>query len=163
MSCYSNIVHPFPPVFDNNSRLLVLGSFPSPDSRKNGFYYGHKQNRFWTVLSAVFSESAGENAEEKRTFLLKHGVALWDVLASCTIKGAEDSSICNVCVNDLTPLLKTGIKRIYTSGRKAEELYMLYQFRTTGIKALYLPSTSPANRGKWPDEKLINAYKVLAE
>lgn len=163
MNRMQSAIHPFAPVFDENSRLLVLGSFPSPRSRINGFYYGHPQNRFWPVLAAVFGEKQPLGNEEKRALVLKHGIALWDVLASCSITGAADSSICEEKANDLMPLIKAGIKRIYTTGKTAYKLYTIHVFPLTGIEALYLPSTSPANRAHWPFEKLITAYSVLAE
>lgn len=156
-----HMTHPFTPVFDEYSRLLVLGSFPSPRSRENGFYYGHPQNRFWPVLAAVFDEQLPRTNEAKRSFVLRHGIALWDVLKSCSITGAADSSIREQKVNDFTPLIEAGIRRIYTTGKAAYKLYMLYAFPHTGIEALYLPSTSPANRAHWPLEKLIEAYSVL--
>ena len=158
-----SMTHPFAPVFDEYSHLLVLGSFPSPRSRENGFYYGHPQNRFWPVLAAVFAEELPRTNEEKRAFVLKHGIALWDVLASCTITGAADSSIREERSNDLTPLIKAGIKHIYTTGKTAHLLYNKHCLSLTGIEAVYLPSTSPANRAHWPLEKLIKAYTVLAE
>lgn len=159
----SRITHPFEPVFNKNSRLLVLGSFPSPRSRTNGFYYGHPQNRFWPVLAAVFKEALPATNEEKRALVLKHGIALWDVLASCSISGAADSSIREEKANDLTPLIKAGIGRIYVTGKAAHLLYTKHCLALTGIEAIYLPSTSPANRAYWPLEKLIKAYAVLAE
>ena len=158
-----SMTHPFAPVFDADSRLLVLGSFPSPRSRENGFYYGHPQNRFWPVLAAVFKESIPITNEEKRAFVLKHGIALWDVLASCTITGAADSSIREERANDLTPLIASGIGRIYVTGKTAGLLYNRHCLSLTGIEAVYLPSTSPANRAHWPLEKLIKVYAVLAE
>lgn len=160
---YEKLVHPFAPVYNSNSRLLILGSFPSPMSRKNGFYYGNKQNRFWLVLSQVFSEPLPLTINEKCSLILKHGIALWDVLSCCEISGADDCSIRNVQVNDLSPIIKLGIKRIYTTGKKAEVLYKRHILKNTGIKASYLPSTSPANRGRWPLEKLIEAYSILAK
>ncbi|WP_428770104.1 DNA-deoxyinosine glycosylase [Treponema sp. HNW] len=153
--------HPFAPVFDKHSRLLVLGSFPSPRSRENGFYYGHPQNRFWPVLAAVFGERLPATNEEKRSFVLKHGIALWDVLESCLITGAADSSIREERANDFTPLIEAGIRRIYVTGKAAHLLYNKHCLALTGIEALYLPSTSSANRAHWPLEKLIEAYSVL--
>lgn len=160
---YEKAVHPFKPVYNENSRILLLGTFPSPASRKDGFYYGHPKNLFWTVLSSVFSGPLPVTIDEKRHFLFEHGIALWDVLFSCEISGAADSSIRNAKANDFTPLINAGIRRIYTAGRKAEQLYKLHSFKNTGIEAVYLPSTSPANRHKWSLSKLIEAYRVLAE
>ncbi|MGI5173175.1 DNA-deoxyinosine glycosylase [Treponema sp. OMZ 840] len=157
------VIHPFEPVFDDNSRILILGSMPSPRSRENGFYYGHPQNRFWNVLAAVFEKQCPRTNEAKRTFVLHEGIALWDVLHSCSIAGADDASIREPRVNDLSALIKAGVKRIYTTGKMAHRLYTAYCAPQTGIKAVYLPSTSAANRGRWPLEKLIEAYRILAE
>ena len=155
------IVHPFAPVCDGNSRILILGTMPSPASRKNGFYYGHGQNRFWPVLAAVFSEPIPETVEEKRALALRHGIALWDVLRSCRISGANDTSIKEPAANDLR--IFPNIERIYTTGKTAWKLYNALCFPLTHIPAVCLPSTSAANRGRWPLEKLIEAYKIIAE
>ena len=107
------IIHPFNPIYDKDSKVLVLGSIPSPKSRELGFYYGHPQNRFWKVLSKVYDEPIPNTIEEKKTFVLKHHIALWDVVHSCEIVGASDSSIRNVVSNDIENLLlKTNIKYI---------------------------------------------------
>lgn len=155
------VIHPFEPIYNQNSKVLVLGSFPSPKSRELGIYYGHPQNRFWKVLSLVFEESFPETIEEKRYFILKHHIALWDVIESCEIEGASDSSISNVKVNDIQSLLeKTKIKAIITTGKKADALYKKYCEKEIGIKSICLPSTSPANcaiKGK----ELIEAYQCF--
>lgn len=140
------IQHPFEPVYDSKSKVLILGSLPSPKSRELGFYYGHPQNRFWKVLAHIFGETIPITIEEKRIFLLKHHIALWDVIQSCQIKGASDSSITSVKVNDIASLLKkTNIKYIITTGKKAEALYQKYCFCHTNIVSFCFPSTSPAN------------------
>lgn len=158
------VQHPLEPVFDKNSRILILGTMPSPESRKKGFYYSHPQNRFWQVLSSVFDVSIPFSIEEKKRLVLEHGIALWDVLASCDIEGAEDSSIKNPVANDFSALLaETQIKQIYTTGEKAYKLYKKLCQSKTGIEAEKLPSTSPANRVKFPLNSLINAYMVLRE
>ena len=116
------IVHPIEPVFDKESEILILGSFPSVKSRESGFFYGHPQNRFWKVLSAVFDECCPDTIDEKRSFLLKNHVAVWDVIASCDITGSADSSIKNVCANDLNVILdKADIRAIFVNGRTAEK------------------------------------------
>lgn len=113
------ITHPLKPIFDENSAVLILGTMPSPKSRENNFYYGHPQNRFWRVLSAIFGEKLPENNKERTALLLKHRIALWDVLESCEIKGAEDSSIKNPIPNDLSLILEScNIKAIFTTGKK---------------------------------------------
>ena len=158
------VLHPIEPTFDSHSKILILGSFPSVKSREMGYFYGHPQNRFWRVLSAVYEEPVvPQSIEERRSFLLRHHVAVWDVIASCTINGSSDSSIKDVTVNDLSRILeKAPIGRIYVNGRKAETLYRKYTFPLTGREAVCLPSTSPANAA-WSLERLIKAWMVLRE
>lgn len=158
------VQHPLAPIYDGKSRILILGTMPSPESRKKGFYYSHPQNRFWQVLSAVFDVPLPYSIDEKKRLIFEHGIALWDVLASCDIEGADDSSIKNPVANDIKSLLqKTEISEIYTTGDKAWKLYHKLCQQETGIEALKLPSTSPANRAKYPLNSLINAYMVLRE
>lgn len=156
------IQHPISPVFDSHSTVLILGSFPSVKSREIGFFYGHPQNRFWKVLAAVFEEqTVPKDTEEKRDFLLRNGVALWDVICSCDITGSSDSSIRNVVPNDLTPILEQAdIRQICVNGKKAMSLYQRYLEPETGRKAICLPSTSPAN-ASWNLERLIQAWQVI--
>ena len=155
------IVHPIDPVYDENSRVLILGSFPSVKSREAAFFYGHPQNRFWKVLSAVFRREIPVTIEEKRTLLLEEGVALWDVIASCEITGSADSSIRNVVPNNLRPILEaTRIQAIYVNGRTAEKYYKKYLLSTIGREAICLPSTSPANAA-WSLERLTKAWQIL--
>lgn len=143
-----HVEHEFPPEYDGESRVLILGSIPSPKSREQGFYYGHPRNRFWSVLADVFGEEKPETVEERKAFLHRNHIALWDVLASCEIKGAEDSSIQNPVANDLSEILEAApIERIYTTGGKAAALYKRYCLPETGIEAVTLPSTSLANCG----------------
>ena len=138
--------HTFDPVYDNHSRVLVLGSFPSVKSREQGFYYGHPQNRFWKVLSAVFSSPVPQSIEEKKKLLLDNGVALWDVAQSCEINGSSDSSMKNVRPNDIYTLLyTTGIDRVFANGKTAARLYERFILPQTNIPITALPSTSPAN------------------
>ncbi len=155
-------IHPFPPVFDQEAEILILGTFPSVKSRENRFYYGHPQNRFWPVLAHVFDGDCPIDIEEKKLFLLKHHIALWDVLTACEISRSADSSIQNPAVNDIMPLLKeTKIKKIFCNGRKAQALYDQYLAKHTGITGVYLPSTSPAN-AVYTLPKLIDAWRVIA-
>ena len=157
------IVHPIAPVYDENSRILILGSFPSVKSREEMFFYGHPQNRFWRVLAAVFGQETPANIAEKREMLLKNGVALWDVLASCEIEGSADSTIKNAVPNDLSELLsKAKIEKIFVNGKAAEKYYNKYMKKTLGREALCLPSTSPANAA-WSAERLAEAWRVIAE
>lgn len=152
---YEHIVHPFEPLYDEKSEILILGSLPSVKSREQNFYYGHPMNRFWKVLSGIFQEEVPITIEEKKEFLLRHYIAVWDVIESCDIKGSSDSSIKNVKTTDLATLLdKTQIKRIYVNGKTAGRLYQQHQMEQIGIEAIVLPSTSPANAA-FSLEKLI--------
>ena len=142
----AHVVHNIEPIFDTNSQVLLLGTMPSPKSREQGFFYGHPQNRFWKVLAALFDEPTPETTEEKKDLCLRHHIALWDVLASCDIKGASDASITNVRPNDLSRILSTApIKAIFTTGIKAGQLYRKLCEPSVGIPCTVLPSTSPAN------------------
>ena len=153
------ICHPFPPLYDKNSKILILGSFPSVKSREQMFFYGHPQNRFWKVISAVLESETPNTIEEKRAFLLKHNIALWDVIASCEIEGSSDSSIKNVTANDLTPILNgADIKNIFVNGKTAEKFYNKYTKKVINRDAICLPSTSPANAA-WSTERLVLAWK----
>jgi hypoxanthine-DNA glycosylase len=160
---YEHIVHSFEPVYDKDSEILILGTLPSVKSRENNFYYGHKQNRFWKVLATLLKEPVPDTIEEKKAMLLAHRIALWDVIQSCDIKGSSDSSIKNVQPTDIGMILeKTNITRIYANGNKAGQLYKRYQFPVTGIEAMVLPSTSPANAA-WSLERLCEAWYVILE
>ena len=157
------ISHPFPPLYNENSRVLILGSFPSVKSREQKFFYGHPQNRFWKVTAAVFDCAVPQTIEEKRQFLLEHGVALWDTIASCDIVGSSDSSIKNVVPNDLTPILEGAkIERIFVNGKTSEKYYNRYIRDKIGREALCLPSTSPANAA-WSVERLVDAWRVIRD
>ena len=154
-------LHTIAPVYDQNSRILILGSFPSVKSRAVGFFYGHPQNRFWKTLAALFEAPLPQTIDEKRTFLLEHGIALWDVIASCEISGSSDQSIKNAIPNDLSVLLRSAdIQQIYTNGGTATRLYRRYLQSQTGREAIPLPSTSPANAA-WSQERLIDAWKPI--
>lgn len=139
------VYHELDPVFDAKSKVLILGSLPSPKSREVKFYYAHKQNRFWPILETIFDISL-DSVEDKVNFLLDYHIALWDVVASCIIEGASDQSIHEVVCNDIAGLLsKTEIHTIFSTGKKAYTLYQKYIYPQTGIPCIYLPSTSPAN------------------
>lgn len=140
------VVHPIPPLYDENSRVLILGSFPSVKSREEKFFYGHKQNRFWKVVSSVCGEETPQTVAEKKSMLRRNHIALWDVIHSCEIIGSSDSSIKNAVPNDIGMILgKAPIEKIFVNGKKAEQMYKKYIEPITGIKAIVLPSTSPAN------------------
>ena len=154
-------LHPIKPLFNMDSKVLILGSFPSLKSREQMFFYGHPQNRFWRVLAEVFSCEVPQTIEEKREFILSHNIALWDVIASCEIEGSADSSIRNVVPNDLTQILNSAdIKQIFVNGKTAEKFYNKYIKEAIGKEAICLPSTSPANAA-WSQDKLVSAWKII--
>lgn len=155
------VTHQFEPVFDKNSKVLILGTMPSPKSREQGFYYGHPRNRFWKVIADVLEEPVPETTEEKRNLILSHQIAVWDVLASCEIHGADDSTIQNPVPNDMNRiLLKAPVKAVFTTGGKAAALYKKYCLPQTKIEAQPLPSTSPANCGM-SYERLLKSYQEI--
>ena len=150
--------HPFPPLFDKDSRLLILGSFPSVKSRETMFFYGHPQNRFWKVIASIFDEKVPSSIDEKRELILRNHLALWDVIAECEIEGSSDASIKNAKANDLSVILENApIKKIIVNGKTAEKAYNKYIEPVTGIKAVVLPSTSPANAA-WTLDRLVDAW-----
>ena len=156
-----HIIHSIEPVFDTESRVLILGTMPSPKSREVQFYYGHPQNRFWRVLAAVLGEEVPQSVPEKEAMLLRHRIALWDVLAECEITGASDSSIRNPVANDLSVILNHApVQAVFTTGATAWKLYTRLQKPHTGIEAVRLPSTSPANCAV-KMEALTEAYKAI--
>ena len=155
------IEHPIEPVFDQNSRILILGSFPSVKSREVNFFYGHPKNRFWKVIAAVYGEKTPGSIEEKKSFLLRNRIAVWDVIKSCDIEGSADSSIKNVVPNDLNRILNQAeIEHIFLNGKKAEQLYKKYMEKEINRKAECLPSTSPANAA-WSLEQLLEEWKKI--
>ena len=160
---YQSLKHTFDPVFNAESKILILGSFPSVKSRENNFFYGHPQNRFWKVMANVLNWKMPTTIEEKRKMLLENHVAVWDEIASCSIVGSSDTSIKDVVVNDFSKILENSkVERIYVNGGKAYELYHKYAEKVTGIKAVKLPSTSPANAA-WSLEKLTKTWKEIIE
>lgn len=155
------IIHPIPPLFDENSKTLILGSFPSVKSREAAFFYGHAQNRFWAVVAKIFENEKPESTEEKKRLILENNLAVWDVIQSCEIEGSADSTISNVTANDLSIILENSmVDRIFVNGRTAEKYYNKYTYPKTGIKAVCLPSTSPANAA-WSIERLVEAWKII--
>lgn len=161
MAEYNHIFHTFEPVYDSNSNILILGSFPSVKSREQGFYYGHPQNRFWKVIAAVLDWNEPVTIEEKKEMLLQNHIAVWDVIDNCDIKGSSDSSIKNVIPTDIPGLLKkTDIKRIYANGQTSGKLYHRYLKEKTGMEITILPSTSPANAA-CSLQDLIKQYSQL--
>lgn len=158
------VEHTLRPVYDAQSRILILGTMPSPKSREAGFYYAHPQNRFWRVLSAVFDEPIPQNNAEKEAFARAHRIALWDVLAACDIEGADDASIRNPAANNLRPIFEAApIRAVFTTGQKATRLYRRFCFAQTGMESVYLPSPSAANCRGCSLEDLIRAYTMLTK
>ena len=153
------VSHSLEPIYNKDSKVLILGSMPSIKSRELNFYYANPQNRFWLVLSTLFNEEI----KDRKEFLYKHHIALWDVIKSCDIIGSSDSSIKNVQVNDLNVILRNcNIKAIFVTGNKAYELYHKYIFKNTNIKAILLPSPSSAN-AKCSLNDLVKEYKKLQD
>ncbi len=154
------IQHPFPPLYDGNSRILILGSFPSVKSREQRFFYGHPQNRFWRVMAGVLGCETPKDIPEKRDMLLRNGIALWDTIARCEIEGSSDASIGQVIPNDLSPIFSAAdIRQVFCNGKKSWEMYRQYMEPACGCPAACLPSTSPANAA-WSLEKLTRAWET---
>lgn len=163
MGEYERIQHGFASVFDGRSRVLILGTLPSGKSRETGFYYGHPQNRFWKVLAVLFDEDVPQTAGDKKAMLLRNGVAVWDVVDSCDIIGASDSSIKNVVPADVAGLLaRTGIEKVFANGALAKKLYDKYTLDRTGIPAVQLPSTSPAN-ARFRLDDLVKSWAIIKD
>ena len=153
-----SVAHPFDPVVSPESRVLILGSFPSVKSREQGFYYGHPQNRFWRVLAEIYHEPLPLTIEAKRALVLRHGLALWDVIASCDITGSSDASVKNAVPVDIARVMRAAdIGTVICNGALSGKLYARYLQPTTGIEALVLPSTSPANAA-WTLPRLAAAW-----
>ena len=157
------ITHPIKPVFDEHSKILILGSFPSVRSREVIFFYGHKQNRFWKLMEMIFETEELNTIEEKKNFLHENHIALWDVIHSCKITGSSDASISDVVPNDLSVILnKSPIERIYVNGRTAEKMYRKYILDEIQRDCIVLPSTSPAN-AVFTMERLYEVWKQIRE
>lgn len=157
------VFHNIPPVYDEESLILILGSFPSVRSREEGFFYMHARNRFWSVMAAVLGCEEPKTVPERRAMLLSHRIALWDVCASCTVKGSGDSTIRNAVPNDIAALIgKTQVKAVFANGKTAYTLYKKHIEEKTGIAAVLLPSTSPAN-ASFGFEKLLGQWSAVSE
>ena len=153
--------HPIPPLFDADSRILILGSFPSVTSRKGQFFYHHPQNRFWRVLGAVLGEVVPQTIAEKSDLLHRRHIALWDVIGSCEITGSSDSSIRQVVPNDLSPIFSAAkIRAVFCNGSTSYRYYNRHTRALTGVDAVLLPSTSPANAA-WNLEQLTNTWLII--
>lgn len=159
------IVHPVEALFNENSEILILGTFPSVKSREAKFFYGHPQNRFWRVMARLCDAELPQTVEDKKKLILDNHFALWDVIHSCDVEGSADSSIKNVVPNDISVILKNSkVSRIFVNGKKAESLYKKYLEKETGITAVCLPSTSPAN-ASWSEDRLTEYWRshIFAE
>ena len=157
------VIHPLSPIYDDTSQILLLGSLPSVKSREENFYYAHPQNRFWKVLAILFKEPFPTTKQEKTNLVLKHHVAIWDVIHSCYINGSSDASISDVKANDIAALIKkTNIKAVFTTGNTAKKYYDKYCYPNTKIEAINLPSTSTAN-ASYSLEKLVEAYQIILD
>lgn len=158
---YTHVSHDFEPVFDENSKVLILGTFPSVKSRENQFYYGHPQNRFWKVIAGLTESEVPQTIEEKKKLLLEHGIAIWDVIESCDIIGSSDSSIKNVVPADIERVVANSkIQNIYANGGTAKKLYEKYSQKKTGREIIGLPSTSPANAA-YSLERLLEYWQEV--
>ena len=157
------VVHNIEPLYNENSKILILGSFPSVKSREEEFFYAHPQNRFWKVVAAVFDEKVPRNIEEKKALILSRNLAVYDVIYSCEITGSADSSVKNVVPCDLKPIIDNSkITKIFVNGRTAEKYYKKYQLKATGIECVVLPSTSPAN-ASYSLERLISEWQKIKD
>ncbi|NLL95056.1 MAG: DNA-deoxyinosine glycosylase [Thermoplasmatales archaeon] len=155
------VTHPLRPLFRADSKILILGSFPSVKTREYGFFYGHPQNRFWPLLGRIFGVALGTDIEERKTFLLRHGLAVYDVIYRCDIVGSSDASIQNAVPSDLSPIFKgADIRQVFCNGAAAYRYYRKYQERKTGFEAIKLPSTSPANAG-YSMDNLYDEWKII--
>ncbi|MGI5825403.1 MAG: DNA-deoxyinosine glycosylase [Bacillota bacterium] len=156
-------IHNIEPLFNKDSKILILGSFPSVKSREGNFFYHHPQNRFWKVMAGILEMPVPQTIEEKSNLLLNNRIALWDVIASCEIIGSADSSIQNVIPNDLNRIFQTAnIRKIYLNGGKAHALYQKYLAKNIGLPVIKLPSTSPANAG-YSLDRLLTVWRQIAE
>lgn len=159
------LVHPVEALFNENSEILILGTFPSVKSREAKFFYGHPQNRFWRVMARLCDAELPQTVEDKKKLILDNHLALWDVIHSCDVEGSADSSIKNVVPNDISVILNNSeVSRIFVNGKKAESLYKKYLEKETGITAVCLPSTSPAN-ASWSEDRLTEYWRshIFAE
>ena len=155
--------HPFAPVYDKDSKILILGSFPSVKSREVNFFYGHPHNRFWKVVSRLLNEDEPQSVDEKKAFLLRNRIALWDSIVSCEIENSADNTIEKVKPNDISIILKNAdIKEIFCNGQTSRKYYHKYIEPIVNIKATALPSTSPANAA-WSVDRLCHAWEIITK
>lgn len=161
MSDTQRIIHPIPPLFDRDCTKLILGSFPSVKSREAQFFYGHPQNRYWKLIAELFNEEVPQTVGEKSALVLRHHIAMWDTIHSCTITGSSDSSIKDVVPNDLSVILENSkVTQIFANGAASYNLYQKYIYPVTKIQAVKLPSTSPANAA-FSLERLKQSWSII--
>lgn len=157
------IIHPFEALYNENSKVLILGSFPSVKSREVSFFYGHPRNRFWKVIPALFGEEEPVTIEKKKELILRRNLALWDSIHSCEITGSSDSSVKNVVPNDISKIIgNSKVSKVFCNGALSHKMYMKYIFPDTKIEAVKLPCTSPANAA-YSLDKLIEEWKIIKE
>ena len=157
----NRIDHPFGPLFSENSRVLILGSFPSVKSREQQFFYGHPQNRFWKVIAALYHQEVPSTIDQKKKLILENHLALWDSIASCVVTGSSDASIREVRANNLSVILDhSPIRKIFCNGKTSCQMHEKWIRPVTGREAVCLPSTSPAN-AQWSLDRLIDAWSVI--
>ena len=163
MCKHQTITHPLKPLFQADSKILILGSFPSVKTREYGFFYGHPQNRFWPLLERIFNVKLSIDIEERRAFLLKHNIAVYDVIYQCDIIGSSDANIQNVIPSDLSRIFnEADIKKVFCNGGTSYRFYKKYQEKKTGFKAIQLPSTSPAN-ARYSIDDLYSQWKIISK
>jgi len=160
---FNNIIHPFNPIYNAESKILILGSFPSIKSRENDYYYGNMRNRFWEIISTLYGEQFPKTIKDKEILLLNHHIALYDVIYSCDIIKSYDSSIENVVPSNLSSIIKNSkIDNIYTNGNKAHDLYQKYLKEELMINDFKLPSTSPAN-ARYTLDMLMESWSLIKD
>lgn len=160
---YERIVHPLKPLYDNNSKILILGSFPSIKTREYGFFYGHPQNRYWKLMESLFNENLSRDIGERRDFILRHNIAMYDSIYECEIIGSSDASIKNVVPSDLSKIFENGnIKEVFCNGATSYKYYKKYHRNKYNIDGIKLPSTSPAN-ARYRLDDLIEEWKIILQ
>ena len=160
---YEKIIHPLEPCFNENSKILILGSFPSVKTREYGFFYGHKQNRFYKIMEVLFEMEIGDSIEDRRKFLLENRIGLYDSIYECEIIGSSDSSIRNVIPTDLSQIINNSmIKQVFTNGNTSHEVYRKYHEKNLNIKDIKLPSSSSAN-ARYSLDDLVDKWKIILE
>ncbi len=160
---HQTILHPLKPLYNQDSKILILGSFPSIKTREYGFFYGHPQNRFWPILEVLFNEELTRDIEQRREFILKNKIALYDSIYQCDIIGSSDASIQNVVPSDLSEVFENAdIKQVFCNGATSYKYYKKYHAKKSGIKGISLPSSSPAN-ARYRLDDLVREWSQILE